>query len=138
MSAATCKTCGRQLTIEEFRACSGIGHYCAKHLHAKPESTQTKRGSTSPKRRTKRSSSTKRGRRISASGKVEYSCKGQFAGDGVIRQGWLTSDHPSCLEGDVVFVHKNIGYGPSEIVCLFIKDPQGKALAQRVGFTCHA
>jgi len=67
---------------------------------------------------------------------VEYPCKAQFASTGVVRRGVLTSDHPSCLPGDVVFVHKKIGYGPGEIVTLYIKDARGRALAERTGYSC--
>ncbi len=136
--AAKCRVCGERLTVEEFRACEGVGHFCGKHLPAKQVGASSK-----PRRpsRTKKSTAVKgnrRGRRISESGATEYSCKAQFARDGVIRRGKLTSDHPSCLEGDVVFVSKDVGYGPSEIAMLYIADPEGRARAQTAGFECRA
>jgi hypothetical protein len=78
-----------------------------------------------------------RGRRVSASGAIEYSCKGQFARDGVTRAGKLTSDHPSCVGGGMVFVCDGVGYGPGEIATLFIRDPDGRDLARRAGYSCR-
>jgi len=132
--AAKCRTCGEHLTVAEFRACSGVGHYCKAHL---PSGSATRQKSAAPpKRRPPRMSGGAKGPRVTPSGAAEYPCKAQFAGTGVIRRGVLTSDHPSCLPGDVVFVHKKIGYGPGEIVTLFIKDARGRALAERTGYTC--
>jgi hypothetical protein len=74
---------------------------------------------------------------VSANGVTEYSCKAQFARGGVIRSGYLTTDHPACTEGTAVFVHEEIGYGPGEIATLFIRDPEGRRLAEHVGFICH-
>ncbi len=68
---------------------------------------------------------------------IEYSCKAQFARKGDIRAGRLTTDHPSCDTGQAVFVYNDVGYGPGEIATLFIKDPDGRRLAEHVGFTCH-
>jgi hypothetical protein len=131
-SAASCKVCKRQLTIDEFRACSGIGHYCSAHLPSKARSAATKPAS-------KKSPSTGRGRkRVSDSGAVEYSCKAQFAGTGVIRAGKLTTGHAASYQGHAVFVLKKIGYGPGEILTLFIADRDGRRLAERSGFECHA
>lgn len=135
LTAAKCRTCGRQLTTEEFRACRGTGHYCATHLSA----------ATAPAPRASRSSgstrsqpgTSRRGRRVSESGVIEYSCRGQFARNGVTRAGKLTTDHPSCIGEGAVFVCDDVGYGPGEIVTLFIKDPEGISLARRSGFTCH-
>lgn len=133
--AATCGTCGRQLTLAEFRACSGVGHFCTAHLHAEV-STKTK--ATRPSRRARASPPSRgRSRRVSESGAIEYPCKGQFASNGVIRRGKITSDHPSCFDGGVVFVCNDIGHGPGEIVTLFINDPVGRSLAERTGYTCQ-
>lgn len=134
-SAATCRVCDRQLTVEEFRACAGVGHYCTTHLPA--DAAKTKRKSA-PRKRSTTSSGSKRGRTVTDSGVVEYSCKAQFASTGVMRRGKLTSEHPSAFGGGVVFVHEGIGYGPGEIVTLFIKDPDGRRLAERTGFECHS
>lgn len=68
---------------------------------------------------------------------VEYSCTAQFARNGVTRRGRLTADHPSSIGGSLVFVSNGLGYGPGEIATLFIKDPEGRAAAERAGFTCH-
>lgn len=136
---ARCRVCGQQLTLQEFRACSGIGHYCSSHLPvslarkaqpkpARPRPAPRPAGGAGPSRR---------GRRVSPSGIVEYSCKAQFARLGTIRSGRLTTDHPSCVEGSAVFVYKGVGYGPGEVEMLFIRDPEGRRLAERVGFTCH-
>ena len=134
-TAATCGTCGRHLTSEEFRACAGVGHYCTDHLPSSIHSDA--RVSRAAPRRSPRSARSRRGRHVSEPGVVEYSCKAQFAANGVIRTGWLTSDHPSCLEGQVVFVWKEVGYGSGEVVTLFIKDSEGRALAERTGYECH-
>ncbi len=135
MTAATCRTCGRRLTIEEFRACTGVGHYCAAHLPP-PSASKTRSG---PIRRagTAPSVGNRRGRRVSESGVIEYACRGQFARNGVTRPGRLTTDHPSSIAGGAVFVCNNVGYGPAEIATLFIKDPEGRALAERHGFHCQ-
>lgn len=131
--AAKCRVCGRHLTIEEFRACSGRGHYCPAHIaSAAPEP---------PKRakRVRKSSATKgvrRGRHVTESGAIEYSCKAQFARDAAIHRGRLTSEHASCYDGGVVFVYNKVGHGPGEIVTLFIKDADGRRLAERSGYTC--
>lgn len=131
--AAKCRVCGRQLTIEEFRACDGRGHYCKAHLTAAaPEPPKR------PKRTRSSSASTggRRGRHVTESGAIEYSCRAQFARDAAIRRGRLTSEHASCSDGGVVFVSNKVGHGPSEIVTLFIKDPDGRRLAERSGYTC--
>ena len=130
--AAKCRICGRNLTVSEFRACGGVGHYCQAHL---PASATVK--ARTPKRRTTPSGGTGRGAKVSESGVVEYPCKGQFASNGVIRRGKLTTDHPSCLQGEVVFVCKEIGYGPGEISTLFIKNFDGRKQAESTGFYCH-
>lgn len=132
--AATCRTCGRRLTVEEFRACRGRGHYCKAHLSNAVEKRRPTRRS---RPRQPRAAGRGSGGRIAESSAVEYSCKAQFAADGVIRQGKLTADHPSCLDGDLVFVHKQVGYGPSEVATLFIADPQARRLAERSGYACH-
>ncbi|MBI4578879.1 MAG: hypothetical protein HY718_04200 [Planctomycetes bacterium] len=141
---AKCRVCGQQLTVEEFRACSGMGHYCSSHLPAgRPRPSPTTRaprpasGASSVSSGRSASSGSRRGRRISAAGAVEYSCKAQFARNGVIRSGRLTTDHPSCTDGEAVFVHNDVGYGPGEVATLFIRDPEGRRLAERVGFACH-
>ena len=137
LTVAKCRTCGRQLTITEFKACSGVGHYCADHLAAvkSPARTRVSRPST-PSTPSKPGTS-RRGRRISETGAIEYSCKGQFARNGVTRAGKLSTEHPSCLAGGAVFVCNDVGYGPGEIVTLFIKDPEGRSLAERNGYHCH-
>lgn len=140
---ARCRICNQQLTVEEFRACSGVGHYCKTHLPAslaaKAQKAQSRpvRTRSNPRSAGSAGTGSRRGRRISESGAVEYSCKGQFARGGVIRSGRLTTDHPSCAEGSAVFVCNGLGYGPGEIDTLFIRDPEGRRLAERVGFTCH-
>jgi hypothetical protein len=135
LTAAKCRTCGRQLTIDEFRACTGIGHFCSNHRPTgAPERT---RSATRPKPQGPRPPGNRRGRRVSESGVIEYSCKAQFARNGVTRSGRLTTDHPSCIGGAAVFVYDSVGYGPGEIATLFIKDPEGRSLAQRSGFHCH-
>lgn len=135
--AATCRTCGERLTVSEFKACEGIGHYCAKH---RPAGAATKTSSV-PKKRTPRSSggsgAGRRIRRVSESGVIEYPCKAQMAGKGDMRRGRLTPDHPACEEGGVVFVIGDIAYGPDQVVTLFIRDPDGRRLALRAGFECH-
>jgi hypothetical protein len=138
---ATCRICSQQLTVEEFRACSGVGHYCSTHL---PASLVAKvKAKTAPRPRTRSpkspagSAGSRRGRRISENGIIEYSCKAQFARGGVIRSGRLTTDHPSSLECNPVFVYNNLGYGPGEIDTLFIRDPECRREAERAGFTCH-
>ena len=131
--AATCRICSRPLTLGEFRACSGVGHYCTAHLAAVAGSKPTR----ARQRRSAGSTAGKRGRHISESGVTEYSCKGQFAADGVIRRGKLTSEHASCLDGDVVFVCNDVGHGPGEIVALYISDPKGRVLAERTGYACQ-
>lgn len=141
---AKCRICGQQLTVEEFRACSGLGHYCSIHL---PASMVKARDAARPARpvrpRTPGSGtpvppgSSRRGRRVSPNGTVEYSCKAQFARKGDIRSGRLTTEHASCGEGQAVFVYNDVGYGPGEIDTLFIRDPEGRELAERVGFVCH-
>lgn len=135
LTAATCRTCGRRLTIPEFRACTGLGHYCANHLP--PPSAPKARSSAVRRAKAEPTPGSRRGRRISESGVIEYSCRGQFARSGVTRPGRLTTDHPSCVAGSAVFVCNNVGYGPGEIVTLFIKDPDGRALAERNGFRCQ-
>ncbi|MBN1345841.1 MAG: hypothetical protein JXQ73_24330 [Phycisphaerae bacterium] len=133
--AAKCRTCGRNLTVTEFRECSGIGHYCKTHLPVGSVKT-----THAPRRATKRvpgKSGGGRYRRVNESGIVEFPCKAQFAGSGVVHRGKLTSDHPSCMEGDIVFVCKDIAHGPSEIILLFIKDPDGRKRAERAGFDCR-
>jgi hypothetical protein len=142
---AKCRICSQQLTVEEFRACSGVGHYCSIHLPAslaekakKAQAKPARPRSSSPSRSaTLGPPGSRRGRRLSESGAIEYSCKAQFARGGVIRSGRLTTDHPSCVEGTAVFVHNGLGYGPGEIDTLFIRDPEGRRLAERVGFACH-
>jgi len=131
--AAVCRVCGRQLTLLEFQACSGVGHLCQEHLRAQ----------SAPDRSIFRSRRPGGGdvasvapRRVGSFGQAEYPCKGQFARDGVIRRGRLMGNHPSCA-GRVVFVCKDIGYGPGEIVTLFIRSAEGRALAERAGFSCH-
>ncbi len=136
MTAATCRSCGRQLTITEFQACRGMGHFCATHLHAPPPE-RPRPSKQQPRQPAIRSGASRRGRRISESGVIEYSCKAQFARNGVTRSGRLTSDHPSCIGGSMVFVSDGIGYGPGEIATLFIKDPEGRDAAERSGFHCH-
>ena len=136
MTAATCLTCGRQLTASEFHACSGIGHYCGAHLsgHGGPVA---KPAASRPQTRPA-SSGGKRSSRVSESGAATYPCKAQFAGTGVIRRGRLTRDHPSSVQGNAVFVWEGVGYGPGEIVTLFIKNAEGRALARKAGFDCRA
>jgi len=135
---ARCRTCGRQLTVVEFRACTGLGHFCADHI---PLGTPV---SPRPHRPAERSSPRPRGRagggrhrRVTDSGEVEYFCKAQFARTGSIRRGRLTCAHPSCIAGQAVFVCDGVGYGPREIAILFIRDAEGRSLAERQGFTCH-
>lgn len=136
---ARCRVCDRQLTIEEFRACSGVGHYCAAHLPAgavksrkaaRPSRTRSGSGRSKP-------AGSRRGRRVSANGVTEYSCKAQFARRGEIRSGRLTTDHPGATEGQAVFVYNDVGYGPGEVDTLFIRDPEGRRLAEHTGFACH-
>jgi hypothetical protein len=135
---ATCLTCGKPLTSEEFHACAGLGHYCAAHLCNSPKrADKSTKAAPKPRKRSPRKTGLRRGQRTSESGVLEYSCKAQFAGSGVIRSGWLTSEHASCPGNTVVFVHKKIGYGPGEIVTLFIKDSDGRRLAERAGYECH-
>jgi hypothetical protein len=141
---AKCRVCGQQLTVEEFRACSGIGHYCSSHLPASlvkardaARPSRSSRPRTSSPKSPAPPGSSRRGRRVSPNGVTEYSCKGQFARKGEIRSGRLTTDHPSCSEGQAVFVYNDVGYGPGEVSTLFIRDPEGRELAQRVGFICH-
>ena len=135
---AKCLTCGKPLTNEEFHACAGLGHYCATHLSNSPRHTDKSTKATArPRKRNPRRTGLRRGQRKSESGALEYSCKAQFAGSGVIRSGWLTSEHASCHRNNVVFVHKDIGYGPGEVVTLFIKDSDGRRLAERTGYECH-
>jgi hypothetical protein len=122
------------LTVEEFRACAGVGHYCANHL---PEA-ETGRGPKRAKTTRRKAQTSTRGRSITPSGTAAYPCKGQFASDGVIRRGKLTADHPASLGGEAVFVWKDTGYGPGEVVTLFITDPKGRELAWAAGFACHA
>ena len=141
---ARCRVCSQQLTVDEFRACSGVGHYCATHL---PASLIKARDASRPARtvRTRSSSSkgsnppgsSRRGRRTSANGVTEYSCKAQFARKGEIRSGRLTTDHPACTPGQAVFVYDDVGYGPGVVDTLFIRDPDGRRLAEHVGFACH-
>lgn len=141
---ARCRICNQQLTVDEFRACSGVGHYCSSHLPASLVQ-KAQKAQSRPASRPKSSSASsalgppgsRRGRRLSESGVIEYSCKGQFARGGVIRSGRLTTDHPSCIEGQAVFVYNGLGYGPGEITTLFIRDPEGRRLAERVGFNCQ-
>lgn len=135
LTAAQCRTCGRQLTVTEFQACRGIGHYCATHLPAAP--APRPRSTPASSSSGKRPAGSRRGRRVSESGVIEYSCKAQFARNGVTRSGRLTTDHPACMAGGAVFVYDEVGYGPGEIVMLFIKDPDGRSLAERTGFRCH-
>ena len=136
---ASCRICGRQLTVEEFRKCSGIGHYCTVHLPASQVRATAQAKAPRPVRPRPSSGSGgyRRGRRVSANGYTEYFCKAQFARRGDIRSGRLTADHPSCEPGQAVFVYNDVGYGPGEIDTLFIRDSEGRALAERVGFTCH-
>lgn len=139
---AKCRICSQQLTVEEFRACSGVGHYCSIHLPASLVQKAQPKAAPRPRTRSTASSpvgppGSRRGRRLSENGAIEYSCKAQFARGGVIRSGRLTTDHPSCVEGTAVFVFNGLGYGPGEIDTLFIRDPEGRRLAERVGFTCH-
>ena len=134
--SAKCRTCDKQLTAAEFRACSGLGHYCSAHLPA-----STGRSSrTAPVRRSESShvpTEGRRNRRLTESGGVEYPCKAQFASDGTIRRGRITVDHAAATEGNAVFVMNDIPYSATEIVTLFIRDPDGRRLAQRSGFHCH-
>lgn len=132
---AKCRVCGEQLTVTEFRACSGRGHYCAKHLPATTgRKTPTPRLSRS---RSAPSGGGRRNRRVSESGVVEFPCKAQFARNGTIRRGRLTTDHPSCPDGGVVFVSESVGYGPGEVAVLFIRDPDGRRMAEHAGYECH-
>ena len=168
---ARCRECGQQLTIEEFRKCSGMGHYCSSHL-SMAQAQATKKSSASSRATRLRAVSSsassssgssasdtagssvsasgstrssagsapagsRRGRRTSANGYTEYSCKAQFARRGEIRSGRLTQDHPSCDRGQAVFVYNDLGFGPGEIATLFIRDPEGRTLAESVGFVCH-
>jgi len=133
---AKCRVCGEQLTVAEFRACRGVGHYCEKHRPASTAGRKTT--AVRPSRpRSASSGGGRRNRRISESGTVEFPCKAQFARNGVIRRGRLTSDHVSCPEGGVVFVSDGVGYGPGEIAVLFIRDPDGRRMAEHVGYDCH-
>jgi hypothetical protein len=134
--SATCRTCGKQLTAGEFRSCRGIGHYCAAHL---PVSTQQSRPASSRRSTAPRSAADqgRRNRRFTESGGVEYPCKAQFASDGAIRRGRLTTEHAASTEGNAVFVIDDIPYSSTEIVTLFIRDPDGRRLAIRSGFNCH-
>lgn len=134
--SARCRACGKQLTAAEFRQCSGMGHYCSAHLPA--TSTRASRGT--PARRSSSSrpaSEGRRSRRFNETGGVEYPCKAQFASDGVIRRGRLTADHPAAGDGNAVFVIEGVPYSATEIVSLFIRDPDGRRLAQRSGFVCR-
>lgn len=134
---AKCKSCGRQLTVDEFRDCSGIGHYCKEHLPvgsvAKPAVSRTPSARPRP-----RPTGNKRGQHRTESGAIEYSCKAQFAKNGVIKRGRLSTEHPAADEGQAVFVVDGIPYTPSEIAVLFIKDPDGRRIAQLAGFDCRA
>ncbi|MBN1513861.1 MAG: hypothetical protein JXB13_17730 [Phycisphaerae bacterium] len=134
MVAAVCKVCGRQLTVLEFRACSGLGHFCGDHLPAGPAPDRSiSRGRAQAGTG---SGGSRSRRQVTPLGPADYPCKGQFARDGVIRRGRLLSNHPSC-PGRVAFVCKDIAYGPGEVVLLFIRSAEGRALAERCGFSCH-
>ncbi len=136
---ARCRTCGRQLTLAEFRACTGLGHFCADHIPlGTSASARAARPARSPSPRKRDPGGGGRHRRVTDSGEVEYFCKAQFARTGTLKSGRLTCAHPSCIAGQAVFVCDGIGYGPQEIAMLFIKDPDGRSLAERQGFTCHA
>lgn len=136
---ARCRVCNQQLTVDEFRACKGVGHYCTAHLPASRVRAASANRPSRPKTSTGagRSTGNRRGRRLSANGYTEYSCKAQFARRAELRAGRLTSDHPSCDPGSAVFVYNEVGYGPGEIDTLFIRDPEGRELARRAGFNCH-
>lgn len=135
MTAASCRVCGKPLTIDEFRACSGFGHLCAAHL---PAGTGSSAGaSPRPRSAAPRLSGGGGVRERSAFGSADYPCRAQFARDGRIRRGRLTSNHPSSIDGGVVFVSEGIGYGPTEIVTLFIRHAAGRDMAVRAGFRCH-
>jgi hypothetical protein len=134
--SAKCRTCGKQLTATEFRACGGIGHYCSAHL---PRSTgRSARPAHSPGAPARRPATVgRRNRRTTESGGVEYPCKAQFASDGAIRRGRLTTDHAASSDGNAVFVMNDVPYSATEIVTLFISDPDGRRLARQSGFACH-
>ncbi len=141
---ASCRTCGKELTIDEFRACAGLGHYCTTHLPAAPIKKASTTRKTAPSEKKTTQTGSRRGRRVSESGVVEYSCRAQFARTGSIKRGKLTTDHPSCLPGEAVFVcssserrGEEIGHGPGEIVTLFITDSEGLSLARKAGFECQ-
>lgn len=134
--SATCRACGKQLTAGEFRACRGIGHYCTAHLPLSPQPVRA----TAPRRASSPRSTAsegRRNRRFTESGGVEYPCKAQFASDGAFRRGRLTTEHPASSEGNAVFVINEIPYSSTEIVTLFIRDPDGRRLAVQSGFNCH-
>jgi len=132
--AATCRICGRQLTLLEFRACSGLGHFCQEHLPAGPAPDRSAWHGGAAARSPVQSPS--RPRKV-PSEQADYPCKAQFARDGVIRRGRLTGNHPAC-SGRVAFVCRDMAYGPGEVVMLFIRNKEGRALAERCGFSCHA
>lgn len=138
---AKCQACGKQLTLTEFRACRGMGHYCAAHRPAGGPRPQpglpTSRPRSTPSTAKPKAAGPGRGRKLSANGVLEYTCKGQFACDGRLRAGRLTTDHPACIDGSVQFVIEKTAYGPSEVPILYLKDPQGKALAKKAGFEVH-
>jgi len=134
--AAVCRICGRHLTLEEFRACRGMGHYCASHHSLGTVKAENLRPSGSPRRRPPKPT----GDRSAADGSMRatgYPCKAQFAKTAAIRRGRLTTQHPSCVDGQAVFVSDGVGYGPAEVATLFIAHPEGRALARRSGYECH-
>ncbi len=137
---AKCQSCGKQLTLDEFRACRGMGHYCAAHRPLggpRPQAGIPSMRPRSPSAPKTKAAGPGRGRKLSESGVLEYTCKGQFARDGRIRAGRLTTDHPACIDGSVQFVIEKTAYGPAEVPIVYVRDPQGKALAQKAGFEVH-
>lgn len=139
--AAVCRICGRHLTLEEFRACRGMGHYCTSHHSLGTVKAENLRPSGPARRRSSKSA----GRTVDGRPPADrsarpsgYPCKAQFAKTAAIRRGRLTTEHASCVDGQAVFVSNEVGYGPAEIAMLFITHPEGRALAQSSGYECHA
>lgn len=135
--SAKCRVCNKQLSTTEFRACSGVGHYCSAHLPASSTRSRPAPSRRSSGSRPPAAEGGRRNRRFTESGGVVYPCKAQFASDGAIRRGRLTVEHSASSDGSAVFVIDDIPYTATEIVTLFISDPDGRRLALRSGFNCH-
>lgn len=132
--SATCRTCQKQLTVDEFRTAEARDIIAPRILPAQSRHPQP------PRPRSSASTGARKAAAIADSmkpGRQSTPCKAQFASDGVIRRGRLTCDHPACSDGSEVFVVNDVPYTPTEIVTLFIRDPDGRRIAQGSGFNCH-